>query len=63
MKNTPILVCAKIAFVDWPSTENKLISSFHNFLSFSNYFIKNTLNLCIEKNVVMAILTTGIMQF
>jgi hypothetical protein len=36
MKNTPVHVCAKTAFVGSPSTENKRISSFHNFISFNN---------------------------
>jgi hypothetical protein len=33
IKNTPIQVCAKTAFVGWPSTESMRISSFRNFLS------------------------------
>jgi hypothetical protein len=39
MKDKPIRVCAKTAFVGWP-TESRRMSSFHNFLSFSHYFIK-----------------------
>jgi hypothetical protein len=40
MKNTPIHVCAKTAFIGWPSTESRRISSFHNFLSCNHYFRK-----------------------
>jgi hypothetical protein len=38
MKNTTIHVCARAAFVGWPSTESRRISCFYNFLSFSHYF-------------------------
>jgi hypothetical protein len=40
MKNTPIHVCAKTAFVGWPSTESRRISYFHNLLSYNHYFRK-----------------------
>jgi hypothetical protein len=35
IKNTATHVCAKTAFVGWPSTESRQISSFHNFLPFN----------------------------
>jgi hypothetical protein len=60
MKSTPTHVCAKTAFVGWPSTESRWITSFHNFLSFSHYFRKY-FKLLYRKNVVMVTLTTGIM--
>jgi hypothetical protein len=63
MKNTIILVCAKTAFVGWPSTESRRISSSHNFLYFNRYFIKY-FKLLYIKNVVMITLTTGVvLQF
>jgi hypothetical protein len=61
-KNTPIHVSAKTVFVSSPPTESRRMSSFHNFLSFNHYF-KNTLNYCLEKNVVTVTLTTGIFCF
>jgi hypothetical protein len=41
MKNTPIHVCAKTAFVGWPSTESMLIASFRNFLFYNHDFRKH----------------------
>jgi predicted DNA-binding transcriptional regulator AlpA len=32
MKNAPVQVCAKPAFVGWRSTESRRISSYNNFL-------------------------------
>jgi hypothetical protein len=60
MKNTPIHVCAKLAFVGWHSVESRQIRSFHNFLSYSHYFRKY-FKLVSRKNVVMVTLTTIIM--
>jgi hypothetical protein len=53
-KNTPIHVCAKTAFVGWPSTER----SFHNFL-FYNYYFRKCFKLVYRKHVVTLTLTTG----
>jgi hypothetical protein len=60
MKNTTIHVCAKTAFVGWPSTESRRLSSFHNFMPVNNYFRKYFKSVYRE-NVVMVTLTTGIM--
>jgi hypothetical protein len=60
MKNTPILACAKTAFVGWPSTESSWITSFHNFLSYIHY-IRKCYKLVYRKNVVMVTLTISIM--
>jgi hypothetical protein len=61
MKKTPIRVCAKTAFVGWPSVESMWIpSSFHNFLSYNIYFRK-CFKLVHMWNVVMVTLTTGIL--
>jgi hypothetical protein len=43
-----IHVCAKTAFVERPSTENRRISSFHMPCP-SIIILENTLNLCTEK--------------
>jgi hypothetical protein len=59
MKSTFIHVCAKTAFVVWPSTESGRISSSHNFLSYNHYFRK-CFKLVNIKNLVMVTLTTGI---
>jgi hypothetical protein len=59
MKNTSIHVCPKTAFVGWPSTETRRISSFHNCLSFNHHFRK-LFKLVYRKHVVMITLTTGI---
>jgi hypothetical protein len=40
MKNTPIRVCAKTAFVGWPPPGSRRITSFNNFCSYNCYFIK-----------------------
>jgi hypothetical protein len=57
MKNTPVHVWVKTAFVSWPSTES---NSFHNVLSFDHYFRKY-FKLVYRKNVVVVTLTTGVM--
>jgi hypothetical protein len=38
VKNTPIHVCAKTAFVGWPLTGIRQINSFHYFLTYNHYF-------------------------
>jgi hypothetical protein len=40
MKNAPKHVCAKTAFVGWPSIESRRISSSRNFLSYNHEFRK-----------------------
>jgi hypothetical protein len=60
MKNTPIHVCDKTAFIGSPSAKIGRISYFHNFLYFSHYFRKY-FKLVHRKTVVMVTLTTGIM--
>jgi hypothetical protein len=60
MKNTLIHVCAKTVFVGWPSTANRRISSFPNFLSHNHYFRK-CFKLVYRNSVVMLTWTTGIM--
>jgi hypothetical protein len=40
MKDTPIHVSVKTAFIGWPSAQSRRISYFYNFLFFINYFIK-----------------------
>jgi hypothetical protein len=57
---TKTLKTAKTAFVGWSSVKIRRISYFHNFLSYSHYFIKYFKSVYI-KNVVMVTLTTGIM--
>jgi hypothetical protein len=57
IKNTPIHVCARTAFVGRPSTECRRISPFHNFLSFDHY-LRIYIKLLYRKNVVMVTLTT-----
>jgi hypothetical protein len=52
--NAPIHVCAKTAFVGWPSTQNRRISSSYKFLSYSH------VSQFIEKNVVMVTLSSVI---
>jgi hypothetical protein len=59
MKNTPIHVCAKTAFVAWPSTESRELDLSVTSRSLIIY-LQNTLNYCIEKNVVMVTLSTDI---
>jgi hypothetical protein len=56
MKNISTEVCAKTAFIGWPSTESRRTSSFHNFLSFNHYFRKY-FKLVYRKDVVMVTLT------
>jgi hypothetical protein len=58
MKNTPIHVCAKSAFVGWLPTENRQISSFHNFLSY-NYYLRKCFKLVHRRSVTMVTLITG----
>jgi hypothetical protein len=60
MKNIPIHVCAKTAFVGWPPTEYRRISSLRNFLSYNHYFTEYFKWVC-RKNAVMVNFTTGIM--
>jgi hypothetical protein len=43
MKNTSMYVCAKTAYVGWPSTERRRISFYHNLMSLI-ITKKNTLN-------------------
>jgi hypothetical protein len=38
MKNTPMYVYAKTAFVAWPSTESRGISYFHNLSAIQELF-------------------------
>jgi hypothetical protein len=52
-------LCATTAFVGWLSTESRRIRSFHNFLSFSHYFLEYFK--LVYKNIVMVTLTTGIL--
>jgi hypothetical protein len=59
MKNIPIHVFVKSAFLGWPSTETRWISSCHGFLSFS-HFIKY-FKFVYRKNVGMVTLATSIM--
>jgi hypothetical protein len=49
MKNTPIHVCTKTAFVGWPTTESRRISALYNFSSF-NYYLRKYFKL-LYKNV------------
>jgi hypothetical protein len=58
MKNTPIHVCGKTAFIGWPSTQSRRISSFHTLLSSNHYFRKYFK--IMYKNVVTVTLTTFI---
>jgi hypothetical protein len=58
IKNTPIHVCGKTAFVGWTSAKCRRISSFHNLLSY-NHYLREYFKLMYRKNVVTVILTAA----
>jgi hypothetical protein len=60
MKNTPIHVCVKTAFVGRHSADSRRIGSFHKFLSFNPYFRKY-FKLVYRANVVVLTSTTDVM--
>jgi hypothetical protein len=49
MKSTSIYFCAKTACIDWPSTECRSVSYYHNFLSY-NYYLTEYFKLLYKKN-------------